>query len=141
MSERHLKLSWQFAWLTIAASGALVLTGCSSLTSTTQRAGQASTATLKGVGYVSRATGRASVTEPDVPRYADATAFVRSQRERLARQAAAGGGEDIDALAFLMAKSDNQALARWMQTHYDSLFSDRTVSASKIVSRIDAPAG
>lgn len=119
----------------------LVLSGCAALSSTTHRAGQASVATLKGVAHVSRATSNASVTEPDTPRYADAQIFVRSQRQQLARQAATGGGEDIDALAFLLDKPDNRALARWMQSHYDSLFSDRSVSASRIVSRIDAQAG
>ena len=118
-----------------------MLAGCTALSSTTRRAGQASVATLKGVAHVSRATSNASVTQPDVPRYADADAFVRSQRQQLARQAAAGGGEDIDALAFLLNKPDNRALARWMQAHYHSLFSNRSVSASTIVVRIDAQAG
>lgn len=119
----------------------LMVTGCAGLSITTHRAGQASTTTLKGVAHVSRALGNASVTEPDTPRYADARAFVRSQRQRLARQAAAGGGEGINALAFLLGKPDNRALARWMQGHYQTLFSDRSVSASTIVSRIDAQAG
>lgn len=118
-----------------------VLAGCTALSSTTHRAGQGAVTTLHGVAHVSRATSNASVTEPDVPRYADASAFVQSQRQQLARQAAAGGGEDIDALAFLLHKPDNRALARWMQAHYDSLFSDRSVSASSIVSRIDAQTG
>ncbi|MGN8158198.1 DUF3015 family protein [Salinisphaera sp. SWV1] len=119
----------------------LLLAGCTALSSTTRRAGQASVTTLKGMAHVSRATSHASVTRPDVPRYADADAFVRSQRRQLARQAAAGGGEDIDALAVLLRKPDNRALARWMQAHYHALFSDRSVSASTIVSRIDAQAG
>ncbi|MGB7755858.1 MAG: DUF3015 family protein [Salinisphaera sp.] len=118
-----------------------MLAGCTALSSTTRRAGQASVATLKGVAHLSRATSNASVTQPDVPRYTDASAFVRSQRQQLARQAAVGGGEDIDALAILLNKPDNRALARWMQSHYHSLFSDRSVSASTIVARIDAQAG
>lgn len=119
----------------------LMLAGCTALSSTTRRAGQASVTTLKGVAHASRATTNASVTQPDVPRYADASAFVRSQRQQLARQAAVGGGEDIDALAFLLDKPNSRALARWMQSHYHFLFSDRSVSASTIVSRIDAQAG
>ncbi|HET7315776.1 DUF3015 family protein [Salinisphaera sp.] len=119
----------------------LMLAGCSALSCTTRRAGQASVTTLKGVAHISRATGNASVTAPDTPRYADARAFVRSQRKQLARQAAAGGGEDIAALAILLNKPDSRVLARWMQAHYRSLFSDRSVSASTIVSRIDAQAG
>ncbi|KEZ78755.1 DUF3015 family protein [Salinisphaera hydrothermalis] len=118
-----------------------LLGGCTALSITTKRAGQASMTTLKGVAHVSRATSNASVTEPDVPRYADAAAFVHSQRRQLARQAAAGGGEDIDALAFLLNKPNDGNLARWMQAHYRSLFSDRSVSASTIVKRIDAQAG
>ncbi|WP_423822170.1 DUF3015 family protein [Salinisphaera sp. SPP-AMP-43] len=142
MSKRLTVLALRhFILFALVFAGAGLLAGCTALSSTTRRAGQASVATLKGTAYVSRATGHASVTEPDTPRYADARAFIHSQRRQLARQAAAGGGEDIDALAFLMARPDNQALARWMQAHYDSLFSDRTVSASRIVSRIDAQAG
>ncbi|MES1953686.1 hypothetical protein SAHY_03858 [Salinisphaera hydrothermalis EPR70] len=131
----------RFAGLALMLASLWLLGGCSALSITTKRAGQASMTTLKGVAHVSRATSHASVTEPDVPRYADATEFVRSQRRQLARQAAAGGGEDIDALAFLLNKPNHQNLARWMQAHYRSLFSNRSVSASTIVMRIDAQAG
>lgn len=120
---------------------ALALSGCTALSITTQRAGQASTTTMKGAAHISSAIGDASVTQPDTPRYADAEAFVRSERTQLARQAAAGGGESIDALAVLLHKPDQDALARWMQSHYDVLFSDRSVSVTKIVNRIDAHAG
>ncbi|WP_158583503.1 DUF3015 family protein [Salinisphaera sp. Q1T1-3] len=117
------------------------LTGCAATDVTTHRGMQATTASLKGTAYALRASGRASVTAPDTPRYAEATDFFESQRSQLARQAAAGGGEDIDALGLLLGKSDNRALARWMQAHYHALFSDRTVAASRVISRIDAQAG
>lgn len=120
----------------------MLVSGCTALSSTTRQAGRATVAIGHGVTHVSKATGNASVTEPDVPRYVDATAFVRSQRSRLARQAAAGGGEDIDALALLLDKSDNDVLGRWMQTHYADLFGDSpSLSAQQLVVRIDAHEG
>lgn len=121
---------------------ALLISGCTALSSTARQAGRATVAISHGVTYVSKASGNASVTEPDVPRYVDATAFVRSRRAMLARQAATGGGEDIDALALLLNKSDNDDLGRWMQTHYADLFdSTPSLSAHKLVARIDAHEG
>lgn len=120
----------------------LLMSGCAALSSTARQAGKATVAIGHGMTYVSKATGNASVTEPDVPRYVDAAAFVRSQRSMLARQAATGGGEDIDALALLLDKSDNKALGRWMQMHYANLFGTTpSLSAQKIVARIDAHEG
>lgn len=119
-----------------------LMAGCTALSSTTEQAGKATVAISHGVTYVSKATGNASVTEPNVPRYADAAAFVRSQRPLLARQAATGGGEDIDALALLLDTSDNRDLGRWMQKHYQDLFGDSTsLSAQGLVARIDAHEG
>ena len=119
-----------------------LMSGCTALVSTTQQAGKATVALGHGVTYVSKATGNASVTEPNVPRYADAAAFVRSQRTMLARQAAAGGGEDINALALLLDKSDNADLGRWMQHHYADLFgANPSLSAQGLVARIDAHEG
>lgn len=123
------------------ALGVVCLAGCAVADISTHRGLQATTAGLKGTAYVLKATGNASVTEPDFPRMAQATAFVRSQRTQLARQSAAGGGETVDALAYLLGRSDQQAFARWMQANYGPLFSDRSVAASKVVSRIDARAG
>lgn len=120
----------------------LLMSGCAALSSTAHQAGKATVAIGHGMTHVSKATGNASVTEPDVPRYVDAAAFVRSQRSMLARQAAAGGGEDIDALALLLGKSDNKALGRWMQMNYTHLFGNNaSLSAREIVARVDAHEG
>lgn len=119
----------------------LLICGCSALSSTTRQAGKATAAIAHGITYMSKATGNASVTEPDVPRYADAAAFVRSQRPLLARQAAGGGGEDIDALALLLGRSGDD-LGRWMQTNYAGLFAQTpALSARGLVDRIDAQEG
>lgn len=120
----------------------LLMSGCAALSSTAHQAGKATVAIGHGMTHVSKAAGNASVTEPDVPRYVDATAFVRSQRTLLARQAATGGGEDIDALALLLNKSDSNALGHWMQRHYADLFGNSpSLSSRKLVARIDAHEG
>jgi hypothetical protein len=128
---------------TLALSLTVVLaSGCTALSSTTRQAGSATVAISHGVTYVSKATGNASITRPNVPRYADATAFVRSQRALLRRQAAAGGGEDIRALAILLNKTGNDELGRWMQMHYASLFGQTpSLSAQAVVDRIDMHEG
>lgn len=121
--------------------GAGLLAGCTAGEIATRRGLEASTASVKGTTYVLKATGNASVTAPDVPRLARAADFFRNERQRLARESAAGGGEHIDTLAVLLDKPDHRALARWMQAHYVSLFSDRTVAVPRVLSRIDAQAG
>lgn len=126
----------------ILTSLAFLVSGCSALSSTTKQVGKATAAVAHGVSYMSKATGNASVTEPDVPRYADAAAFVRSQRPLLARQAASGGGEDIDALALLLDRSSGDDLGRWMQTNYAGLFAQTpALSARGLVDKIDAQEG
>jgi hypothetical protein len=50
--------------------------------------------------------------------------FIDKRFDAIRKDAAKGGGENIDALAQLMGEKDSQQLARWMQTNYDQLFSD-----------------
>lgn len=130
--------TWRRAGLMLGLVLTSQLMACSAIEVTVRRGLQGTTAVGKASGYTLKATGNASVTPPNVPRLAEATAFFESQRRVLARQAAAGGGEDIAALARLMDKRDAQRLAGWMQAHYSDLFSDRSVAASKVISRIDA---
>lgn len=140
MPMKHFPLQPVWRPLGLVAASALLMlsSGCTSLMTSTNRAVDVTKATAKGTTHASKATTDALITEPDTPRYAEAEEFVRSQRAQLARQAATGGGEDIDALASLLGRQDSRPMGRWMQRHYRSLFSDRSVSASTIVSRIDA---
>ena len=129
---------WRRAGLMLGLVLTSQLMACSAIEVTVRRGLQGTTAVGKASGYTLKATGNASVTPPDVPRLAEATAFFDARRRILARQTAAGGGEAIDALARLMNKSEPERLAGWMQAHYSDLFSDRSVAASTVISRIDA---
>lgn len=107
--------------LCIAAVAAL-LGGCAAFTSTTNTAAEAAETIAHGVSKASQSTSDASVTEPDTPRYAQAVAFVDSQRDPLEREAAVGGGEHIDTLAQLLNAPGQAPLGPWLQTHYESIF-------------------
>jgi hypothetical protein len=115
-----------------------VLSGCTALSSTTRRAGDAATSTTHGIGRISRATTNASITKPDSPRYASARAFARSQWPLLKREAANGGGEHIDALNRLLGENDDAALGAWMQRHYAQLFMTGQPNAHTLVARLVA---
>jgi len=122
----------------LIATGALILalTGCTALTTTTDHGIDAATALGHNLATSSRASSEQLVTEPDTPRYASARVFVTSQLPLLRREAAAGGGENIDALARLL-NTDGDALGYWMQTHYASLF-ERESEPETIVQRVAA---
>ena len=134
--NRHVGI--RMAWVLASLVAVTQLAACSAIEVTTRRGLQGTTAVGKASGYTLKATGNASVTPPNVPRLAEATAFFESQRRFLARQAAAGGGEDIAALARLLNKREPDRVARWMQAHYSDLFSDRSVKATTVILRIDA---
>ena len=123
-----------------AATLALLLGGCSAITSTTNTAAEAAHTAADGLLASSRASTDASVTEPNTPRHRQAVAFVDSQRDPLSREAATGGGEHIDALASLLGDGEGADLGPWMQAHYGELFADDT-NAAAIVDRIVARRG
>lgn len=118
----------------------IALPGCSAVTSTTDVAADAGRTLAHGVSRVSRASSDASITEPDMPRYADAAAFADSQMAMLRREAAVGGGEHIDALALLLAIDDGDAMGRWMQRHYAAVFAAAD-DPKTLVSRVAEGAG
>ena len=123
-----------------AATLALLLGGCSAITSTTDTAAEAAHTAADVLLASSRASTDASVTEPNTPRDRQAVAFVDSQRDPLSREAATGGGEHIDALASLPGDGESTDLGPWMQAHYGELFADDT-NAAAIVDRIVARRG
>lgn len=50
--------------------------------------------------------------------------FIDERYDQIRKDAAVGGGENIDALAQLMGRKDTKALSSWMKANYDTLFSD-----------------
>ncbi len=124
----------------IAASGALGLGACSVLTSTTNTAARTAEALGEAVTKGSQTSTNASITEPDMPRYASARVYVASQLPMIRREAAVGGGENLRALAALMHQDDPRAFGQWMQANYGELFSDLS-EPEMLVTRIAARRG
>ena len=48
--------------------------------------------------------------------------FIDRRYDAIRKDAARGGGENIEALASLLGTRDSDALAAWMQAHYQDLF-------------------
>ncbi|MES1953637.1 DUF3015 family protein [Salinisphaera hydrothermalis] len=69
--------------------------------------------------------------------FAAAHKFAHSQRVALRREAASGGGENLNALADLLGATDNQAFGHWMQRHYGALYPAHPAQAN-LVDRIVA---
>ncbi|MCW8955508.1 MAG: DUF3015 domain-containing protein [Gammaproteobacteria bacterium] len=62
--------------------------------------------------------------------------FIDKRFEAIRKDAASGGGENIDALAELMGKRDSAKFAAFMQQNYDQLFSNVSRS-SELIARIE----
>lgn len=62
--------------------------------------------------------------------------FVDVRIAAIKKEAAAGEGENLIALARLMGKQDKAAFSGWMQVHYDELFSNLE-QPSELISRIE----
>ncbi len=125
---------------TTVSAGAVGLTGCAAVTSTTNTAARTAEALGEAMTQGSQTSTNASVTEPDVPRYASARVYVASQLPMIRREAAAGGGENVRALATLMEQNDPRAFGQWMQANYDTLFDDLN-EPETLVTRIAARRG
>jgi len=98
--------------------------GCSAVTSTTNTVADGVEAAAGASTDSSESTTEASVTEPGSSEYARAEAFVASQLPYLRREAAAGEGENLRALAELIGAQDPEAFGQWIQAHYEPLFTD-----------------
>lgn len=66
--------------------------------------------------------------------------FVNTRIATLKKEAAAGGGENVDALAQLMGKDDARAFSGWLQVNYDELFENLS-EPSELISRIHTMQG
>lgn len=63
--------------------------------------------------------------------------FVTTRIASLQKEAAAGEGENIQALAQLMGKQDKKAFSSWLQLNYDELFNNLK-QPSELISRINS---
>lgn len=62
--------------------------------------------------------------------------FVDVRIASIKKEAAAGEGENLEALAQLMGKQDKQAFSGWMQVNYDVLFNNLE-QPKELISRIE----
>ena len=62
--------------------------------------------------------------------------FVDVRIASIKKEAAAGEGENLEALAQLMGKQDKQAFSGWMQVNYDALFNNLE-QPEELISRIE----
>ncbi|MCW8830866.1 MAG: DUF3015 domain-containing protein [Gammaproteobacteria bacterium] len=62
--------------------------------------------------------------------------FVDVRITSIKKEAAAGEGENLEALAQLMGKQDKQAFSGWMQVNYDALFNNLE-QPEELISRIE----
>ena len=81
----------------------------------------------------STTSGSVDAVTPDVT----LNRFVDVRIASIKQEAAAGEGENLDALARLMGKADTDAFSGWMQVHYDALF-DGLEQPSELISRIES---
>jgi Protein of unknown function (DUF3015) len=61
--------------------------------------------------------------------------FIDKRYNAIRKDAATGGGENIEALAQIMGERDSKAFASWMQANYDQLFTeakDKTALLAKL---------
>jgi hypothetical protein len=66
--------------------------------------------------------------------------FVDVRIASIKKEAAAGEGENIEALANLMGKQDEAAFSEWMQTNYEELFNNLE-QPTELISRIETLSG
>jgi len=62
--------------------------------------------------------------EVDEDSFSRAQDFADSRSVALRREAATGGGENLDAFATLLGEDDTKAFGQWMQAHYAQLYDD-----------------
>lgn len=80
----------------------------------------------------SGASGSLDTATPDVT----LNRFVEVRLASIQKEAAQGKGENLDALAELMGKTDKQAFSSWMHVNYNVLFSELE-KPSQLISRIE----
>lgn len=76
--------------------------------------------------------------EIDEDNFAQAHDFADSQSVALRREAATGGGENLDSLAALLGEDNPDAFGRWMQANYAELYGPQAPQNRNVVDRIVA---
>jgi len=84
------------------------------------------------VDFTSSTSSTLDTVTPDVT----LNRFVDVRIASIKKEAAAGEGENLDALAKLMGKNDKAAFSGWMQTNYDELFNNLQ-QPTELISRIE----
>lgn len=80
-------------------------------------------------------TTGATTGDDDDNDYGRAERFAQSQFALIRREAAAGGGENLRALASLLDEPDPAAFEAWMQSRYEDLFREPE-AGDRLVARI-----
>lgn len=70
--------------------------------------------------------------------FAEAHEFADTQAVALRREAATGGGENIDSLAALLGEENSNDLGTWMQANYAELYGDDSAEQENVVDHIVA---
>lgn len=109
----------------LGIAAVLAFSGCAQVTVTantlvdgTARIADATTNAVAGTSDFTTDTTRSA----DARTHQARLAFVNSEMEMLRRETAAGSGEHLQALAYMMQAEDAQAFARLMQSHYSQVF-------------------
>lgn len=68
--------------------------------------------------FISSTSSTLDTVTPDVTM----NQFIEKRYVAVRKDAATGGGENIQALAQIMGEKDSKAFASWMQVNYDQLF-------------------
>ncbi len=84
------------------------------------------------VDFTSSTSSTLDTVTPDVT----LNRFVDVRIASIKKEAAAGEGENLNALASLMGKEDKAAFSGWMQTNYDELFNNLQ-QPTELISRIE----
>ena len=83
--------------------------------------------------FISSTSSTLATVTPDI----SLNKFVNVRIATLKKEAAAGEGENLEALAQLMGKQDKKAFSSWLQVNYDELFTELQ-QPSELISRIQS---
>lgn len=120
-------LNRKFYLTTAALAGLLLTGGCAQITVTadtvvegTSRIADATTNAVQGTSNFTTNTSR----EADARTHQARLSFLKSEMDMLRREAAAGDGERLKALGYMMQAENEAAFAQLMQSHYGQIFAD-----------------
>ena len=86
--------------------------------------------------FISSTSSTLDTVTPDI----SLNKFVNVRIASLKKEAAAGEGDNLEALAQLMGEQDKKAFSSWLQVNYDELFTELE-QPSELISRIQSAQG